>query len=311
MALPDDTLSYIKKYYLSSSKPVKKVFSKYCFNKNVLTVETQLLILNSTILHPTAVKYSNKPYARQFLKFFIHMLEERKLEVSESLYTLYADLVTENLTQDNLCYHSYFLGENETITLLESTCFIGENTTGLRTWEAGKQLSEWCFENSVLFHGKCILELGSGIGLTGIIIANTCKPRKYVFTDCNDSVLKLLQENLAINDINLRNMSIHVKKLFWGDSHQYEDLIGKIDYVVAADVIYDPDDHGKLCCTIKEINPTQGTIVAIKERDPETRLQFEECLGKNCLSFSLLKPAQTNLFFYEDDITFYIYKITS
>lgn len=43
------------------------------------------------------------------------------------------------------------------------------------------------------------MELGSGIGFTGIAICKTCHPKAYVFSDCHPAVLQQLAENIRLN----------------------------------------------------------------------------------------------------------------
>ncbi len=57
-----------------------------------------------------------------------------------------------------------------------------------------------------LGHYRKIVELGCGLGLTGLIICKTCTPTKYVFTDNNHQVIRTLQENLEINGIQVQQL---------------------------------------------------------------------------------------------------------
>lgn len=66
-------------------------------------------------------------------------------------------------------------------------------------FQASHFFTEWCFENASYFQGKSILELGSGLGLTGLAVVQNCKPSSYIFTDVHDSVLRILRENVNIN----------------------------------------------------------------------------------------------------------------
>lgn len=72
-------------------------------------------------------------------------------------------------------------------------------------------------------HGKHILELGSGVGLTGISIASTCSLASYCFTDYHSAVLQLLKENIEFNSCNNNDQAligstpVEVIKLNWED----------------------------------------------------------------------------------------------
>jgi hypothetical protein len=43
------------------------------------------------------------------------------------------------------------------------------------------------------------LELGCGVGLTGLVTLHCCRPKSYTFTDSNEKVLNKVKENLQIN----------------------------------------------------------------------------------------------------------------
>ena len=44
-----------------------------------------------------------------------------------------------------------------------------------------------------------ILELGSGLGLTGLVICQHCEPQRFIFSDCHPNVMTLLSENIHRN----------------------------------------------------------------------------------------------------------------
>lgn len=48
-----------------------------------------------------------------------------------------------------------------------------------------------------MFGNKKLLELGSGVGLTGISVILSCYPSEYIFTDNHDTVLNLIRENVS------------------------------------------------------------------------------------------------------------------
>lgn len=50
-----------------------------------------------------------------------------------------------------------------------------------------------------------IIELGCGIGLTGLVICSTSSPCQYIFSDYHEEVLEALQCNLGLNGFTLGN----------------------------------------------------------------------------------------------------------
>ncbi|KAF2879721.1 hypothetical protein ILUMI_26451, partial [Ignelater luminosus] len=151
--------------------------------------EDQEILLSSTVNSDLILKYPIKvSYQKSFLKFVIQQLEEQGTEVHDCVYGAFGRLVA--LVDSNECFKHYLIEEERIITLKENPNIISEGTTGLCSWQASFALSEWCLFHKDVFTDKTILELGSGIGLTGITVAINCKPEKIYLTDCHNSVLQ-------------------------------------------------------------------------------------------------------------------------
>lgn len=82
-----------------------------------------------------------------------------------------------NTDVEGWCYKSYWLSANAAITLHESTKMVSAATTGLCTWNGALTLAEWVLEHRSVFAGKCVVELGSGIGL-----ASTTYTHRHIYT---------------------------------------------------------------------------------------------------------------------------------
>ncbi|XP_054699329.1 protein-lysine N-methyltransferase EEF2KMT isoform X2 [Grus americana] len=155
-------------------------------------------ILHKTLLHPLCVKYPPATkYRRCFLTELIKKHESTAAEPLDELYDTLADLLNEE--ESTRCYKNYLLPTGDAVTLSESVAIISGGTTGLITWDAALHLAEWAVGNAAIFSNRTVLELGSGIGFTGIAICKTCNPKTYVFSDCHPCVLKQLAENIRLN----------------------------------------------------------------------------------------------------------------
>lgn len=65
----------------------------------------------------------------------------------------------------------------------------------------------------------CILELGAGIGLTGLQLATVLPNTRVLLTDL-DTALPLLQRNADLNQGSLApNTTVQIQRLAWADSH--------------------------------------------------------------------------------------------
>ncbi|CAG2237986.1 EEF2KMT [Mytilus edulis] len=161
--------------------------------------EEQKAVLNATVLNELCKKYPpSVAYQKAFMKTLLHKLEESEVEMCDEIYEVYTDLLQQTEDEDDiLCYKTYHLPNGETVSLQESIHLISQGTTGLNTWQAALHLAEWAFENSGLLENKKVLELGSGLGLTGIAICKQCKLRSLTFSDCHPQVLYLLMHQTS------------------------------------------------------------------------------------------------------------------
>ncbi|CAI9718797.1 Hypothetical predicted protein [Octopus vulgaris] len=182
--------------------PIRKMkWGNYTFEGSELGPEAQKKVLSATITSPLCEKYPpSLTYQRNFVKHFLHKLESCESEVCDEVYEVYSDILNQKEEEDDtLCYKTYTLPSSNTVSLQESVHLVTQGTTGLSTWQAAQNLAEWSIENSEVFQNKKILELGCGLGLTGIVICKYCQPTHFCFTDCHPQVLYLLSKNIELN----------------------------------------------------------------------------------------------------------------
>lgn len=94
-------------------------------------------------------------------------------------------------------------------------------------FQAALMLTDWVLSNDTLFHNKKILELGSGVGFTGITIAKHCKIDTILLTDCHEDVLNAICDNIEINFPQNSCIKDSIKKEFI-DGNKVLGLCGKI-----------------------------------------------------------------------------------
>lgn len=208
--------------------------------------------MDITINHPLIQSYPiSLKYRQLFVKSLIKELEANAIPVCPSVATSYALLLSEFDSQNNynLNYLSYTLSNGQTISLLESDNLVIDGTTGLRSWSAAKHLAQFFERNRHLIENKCLLELGSGIGLTGIYILKTCLPSHLTFSDHHSVVLEVLQNNINTNKV--QEMS-SVVRIEWNDTTTVDDFLADNDpqVVIATDVVFDPEVTVSLCRVI-------------------------------------------------------------
>ncbi|CAO2837412.1 unnamed protein product [Amaranthus hypochondriacus] len=98
-----------------------------------------------------------------------------------------------------VCLESFFLNDNYQLTtftfgsqVLELFCLHSASTdfdlTGQLVWPGAVILNEYLSKNAEMLRGLSVIELGSGVGVTGVLCRRFCN--KVVMTDHNDEVLK-------------------------------------------------------------------------------------------------------------------------
>ncbi|XP_048176855.1 protein-lysine N-methyltransferase EEF2KMT isoform X2 [Corvus hawaiiensis] len=283
-------------------------------------------ILHKTILHPLCVKYPpSAKYRRCFLTELIKKHESTAAEPLDELYDALADVLKEG--ESTHCYKNYLLPTGDCVSLCESTALISGGTTGLVTWEAALHLAQWALENPGVFRDRTVLELGSGIGFTGIAICKTCQPRTFIFSDCHPRVLRQLGENIQLNGFipepagtwsiqtesqgqevegeNCQNPKVIVAELDWGSVTEKQLLGLRADVVIAADVVYDPEIILVLIGMLQKLSTSRAdtkapeVFIAFTIRNPATYQLFQAELDKVGIRWQMI-PAHSSCNFLYD-----------
>lgn len=199
--------------------------------------DAQESFLKATVCHPAVIKFPIKwSYQIQFLKKLAEELDKATPEVHDHLYEMLVVLQEKEKSCPQEWVYKHYLVKDELITIKESPQLISDGTTGLRSWPAGLFLADWCTATTEItdrFKGKKVLELGSGTGVTGIIVNKICRPRNYFLSDCHDLVLQLLRENVHLNGC---QENVVVLNLNW---ERPQPSSVEPDFILAADVVYD------------------------------------------------------------------------
>lgn len=127
-------------------------------------------------------------------------------------------------------------------------------------WPAATFLTEFLVENPhLLRNSSCsspnhVLELGAGIGATGLYLAKVGLADRVTLTDLAEA-FDGLQTNIALNDLSNR---AYARRLCWGDDTDvlsiFEDsVIGEPTVAIAADVIYWEELFAPLLQTIRDL----------------------------------------------------------
>lgn len=117
------------------------------------------------------------------------------------------------------------------------------------------------------------MELGCGLGLTGLVVCRACKVSSYTFSDCHHQVLYLLAKNIENNMVTMQ-----ASQHFGIDTGSALDkkMMRKIRRQLSlttdkSDVVY-PDDkfsvlEGKGDFVQDMLSPTKSSVIGLEEED--------------------------------------------
>ncbi|KAK4441405.1 hypothetical protein Salat_0475400 [Sesamum alatum] len=124
---------------------------------------------------------------------------------------------------------SFFINDNYQLTrftfgsqVLELYCLQSASTdfdlTGQLVWPGAELLNHYLSKNADMFPGCSVIELGSGVGITGILCSRFCS--EVVMTDHNDEILTRNIELQQSSQDSLSSARLKAEKLEWGNSEQ-------------------------------------------------------------------------------------------
>lgn len=271
--------------------------------------ENQEILIKETVLHQLNNDYPLKTaYQVAFIK---HALKQLEANNTEEIHDLVYERLTAKLKEaedPEFSYKHFLLNDNNVITIKESNCFIRDGTTGLKLWPSAMALADFILHNTEEFHGKSILEIGSGAtGFVGLVLIKTCKPKKVFLSDCHDSVLETLIENVNLNlasyntEVLDKSLLVRQRLIFedgpelgvlslpWEDVDKHENELmssSQPDVLLAADVVYDDTIFEALIKCVKRLFEVSGPSLVFylsqTVRNPETFETFCNLLHLNC-----------------------------
>ncbi|CAA3007772.1 Hypothetical predicted protein [Olea europaea subsp. europaea] len=147
---------------------------------------------------------------------------------------------------------SFFINDNYQLTtftfgshVLELYCLQSASTdfdlTGQLVWPGAVLLNDYLSKNAETLQGSSVIELGSGVGITGMLCSRFC--REVVLTDHNEEVLKILKKNIELQESSQNSLccaELKAEKLEWGNSDQLNSILQRhsteFDLVLGADI---------------------------------------------------------------------------
>ncbi|XP_058788341.1 uncharacterized protein LOC131662538 isoform X2 [Vicia villosa] len=126
-------------------------------------------------------------------------------------------------------------------------------------WPGAMLLNDYLSKNLDMFQGCTVIELGSGVGITGILCRKFCD--KVVLTDHNEEVLKIINKNIELHsspqDISPTSHGLVAEKLEWGNTDQVHEILqkhpGGFDFVLGADISFQQANIPLLFDTVRQL----------------------------------------------------------
>ncbi|XP_028775252.1 calmodulin-lysine N-methyltransferase [Neltuma alba] len=137
-----------------------------------------------------------------------------------------------------------------------------DNTGVVCSWPSEDVLAYYCLSNADLFRHKKVIELGSGYGLAGFVIAAVTEASEVVISDGNPQVVNYIQRNIEVNSGTFGDTTVKPMMLHWNQEETF-DIASTFDIIVASDCTFFKDFHRDLARTVKLLLSKTGSSEAI------------------------------------------------
>ncbi|KAL5720261.1 hypothetical protein ACHQM5_012940 [Ranunculus cassubicifolius] len=168
-----------------------------------------------------------------------------------------------------ICLDSFFLNDNYELTtftfgshVVQLLCLQSASTdfdlTGQMIWPGAMLLNNYLSKNTDILQGCTVIELGSGVGITGILCSKFC--REVLLTDHNEEVLKILKKNIDLQTTSesLGNCSLLAAKILeWANEDHFnqisEHYSSGFDLILGADICFQQCSIPPLFDTVEKL----------------------------------------------------------
>jgi len=166
------------------------------------------------------------------------------------------------------------------------------NQVGTKVWGAGVFLGELLQYKPSLLAGQIVLELGAGVGITGLLLGRALppcdQPAKVIMTDFHYEVVDLLAHNVAINESTTDPCILEADILDWstvtaGDYIRYNSRI-----MIVADCTYSESGNVNLVSAFKCFLHTMKTPLTTATHDTTDKEAYMQSLVNHNIPFILI-----------------------
>ncbi|CAF1050378.1 unnamed protein product [Adineta ricciae] len=219
-----------------------------------------------------------------FAAWSLRLEKQANVEVNSRWYELIAEFAGRGACEQEWCHTIFILDNNQFVIHRQSTALLSHGLTGLSSWPASIFLGDYLMNRIDLVKNKRVIELGAGSGLLGLALLKYSNDiSSYTFTDYSPMILNLLRQNALLNysDEQLIAKSVNIEELDW--NHCLTETVNSdsFDFILAADVVYDPSIIENLVKTIRILlqnNRASCAYIANAIRNDSTYSQFQRTL---------------------------------
>ncbi|XP_076914617.1 calmodulin-lysine N-methyltransferase-like [Bidens hawaiensis] len=137
-----------------------------------------------------------------------------------------------------------------------------DNTGLVCSWPSEEVLAYYCLSQLDLFRSKRVIELGSGYGLAGLVIAAATEASEVVISDGNPQVVEYIQCNITANSSVFGSTKVKSMMLHW-NQEKLSSVSNSFDIIVASDCTFFKEFHTGLVQTVKCFLKKEGHSEAI------------------------------------------------
>ncbi|KAD7479206.1 hypothetical protein E3N88_02342 [Mikania micrantha] len=163
-----------------------------------------------------------------------------------------------------------------------------DNTGLVCSWPSEEVLAYYCLSQLDIFRSKKVIELGSGYGLAGLLIAAVTEALEVVISDGNPQVVDYIQRNINANSSVFGTTKVKSMMLHW-NQEELLDVSNSFDIIVASDCTFFKEFHRGLVqsvkCLLKKEGPSEAIFLGPKRGN--SLVDFLKEVEKGGLQFTV------------------------
>ncbi|CDP01887.1 unnamed protein product [Coffea canephora] len=153
-----------------------------------------------------------------------------------------------------------------------------DNTGLVCQWPSEDVLAYYCLSNADKFRCKKVIELGSGYGLAGLVIAAVTQATEVIISDGNPQVVDYIQRSIDANSGAFGDSIVKPMVLHWNHD-KLVDFSNSFDIIVASDCTFFREFHKDLARTIRTLlrkeKPSEAILFSPRRGDSLDKFLLE------------------------------------